>query len=121
MGHSTSCSKCSLGYTQQKTIFGRYRKTSAEQFSVGPPRGNSSDVAGWKSDAQSRLAKLRVYFRSPKLVTTREEPRYPDLSALMAGLGGAISVYLGASVFTLLDVLEFACDRLWRAIGCHKT
>ncbi len=65
------------------------------------------------SDSSS-LARVDVFLRSRKRVTLEESPKYPDFSAVLTELGGALSLHLGMSIFTLVGLLEFAWDRAVR-------
>ena len=54
---------------------------------------------------RANFLSLDIYYESTVVTTVREEPKFtPD--TLMSSLGGALSLYLGISVLSMLEVLE---------------
>ena len=50
---------------------------------------------------------MNVYFSTLDVEMVEEKEKYPDPWSYLSALGGAISVYLGASLLNIFEILEF--------------
>ncbi len=51
---------------------------------------------------------LRVYYSSKGTTEVVETPKYENIGAIAASVGGAISLYIGMSFASLLEFVELA-------------
>ena len=50
---------------------------------------------------------MKIFFRTLDNEITSDIRKYPNTSSYLAALGGAISVYLGASLLNVFEAFEF--------------
>ncbi len=62
------------------------------------------------SSTGNDLARVDVYFRSRKHLITEETPMFKDFSSVLVEVGGALSVYLAMSFFTVVEAFEYIWD-----------
>ena len=50
---------------------------------------------------------MNIYFSTLDVELVEEKEKYPNVWSYLGALGGAISVYLGASLLNIFEMLEF--------------
>ena len=53
------------------------------------------------------ISQINIYMSSLDTETVEEIKRYPTIWSYLGAMGGAISVYLGASLLNVFEILEF--------------
>ena len=70
-------------------------------------KAKNSTVTQEMQDQYARdYLRLKVYFESLTVSTIKEEPVYEGSSKILSEIGGAVSLYLGASAVVVLEVFE---------------
>ena len=58
----------------------------------------------------NQLSKIRIYFKSRNRRVIEMEPEFPSIYSYVVVIGGSLSVYMGFSFVSVLEVLELAYD-----------
>ncbi|XP_052090167.1 acid-sensing ion channel 4-like [Mytilus californianus] len=74
-----------------------------------------SSVAN-KNDYQSHYLKIRIYLKDLSTTVTEQIPKYDGVTLLLANLGGQMGLFLGASILTITELLEFIIFIVWTVI-----
>ncbi|XP_063404213.1 acid-sensing ion channel 4-like [Mytilus trossulus] len=71
-------------------------------------------------DGYERYLNIRIYFKDLSTTVTEQVPKYDGLSSLLANLGGQMGLFLGASLLTITELLEFIIFIIWTVIQRRK-
>ncbi|XP_063406502.1 acid-sensing ion channel 4-like [Mytilus trossulus] len=56
---------------------------------------------------------VRVFFKDFTTTVTEQIPKYDGVTSLLANLGGQMGLFLGASILTMTELLEFIIFIMW--------
>ncbi|XP_077989200.1 epithelial sodium channel subunit gamma-like [Glandiceps talaboti] len=68
-----------------------------------------NEQLGSVEDSRRNLIRLRVYFSELNYESITEKPEFDEV-ALLSNLGGLMGLYIGASVISLFEFIEFIID-----------
>ncbi|XP_063404211.1 acid-sensing ion channel 1-like [Mytilus trossulus] len=74
-----------------------------------------SSVAN-KNDDDSHFLTIRIYLKDLSTTVTEQVPKYDGVASLLANLGGQMGLFLGASILTITELLEFIICIVWTVI-----
>ena len=58
----------------------------------------------------NQLAKVRIYFKSRNRREIKMEPEFPNIYSYIVVIGGSLSVYMGFSFVSILEIMELIYD-----------
>ncbi len=100
-----------------------YRKYVAKAYNISAPPGydpsNETQEEIWRADVESTLAHVTVKFSSMKMEVNREIPVY-DVVKLLSSVGGALSIFMGISTLSYLELGEFLVSKTLRRLWYLK-
>ncbi len=53
------------------------------------------------------LPQVRIFYNAKQTMEVEEVPKYEGFDSVLSSVGGAISLYLGMSFASILEVVEF--------------
>ncbi|XP_076078928.1 acid-sensing ion channel 4-A-like [Mytilus galloprovincialis] len=122
-GNETYCVKDYNANTCAAELYGAILQSST--LCVCPPECRVikydqvlSSVAN-KNDYQSHYLRIRIYLKDLSTTVTEQVPKYDGVASLLANLGGQMGLFLGASILTITELLEFIIFIVWTSIHRH--
>nr|XP_053631798.1 uncharacterized protein LOC128688110 [Cherax quadricarinatus] len=80
----------------------------SESTAAWPPLSSKREVESkYSKHADENLLQLFIFFNTLNFDTVNQTAVYNDLTDLVSALGGALSLYLGLSVFLIAEVVEW--------------
>lgn len=83
-----------------------------EQFNDSATFRRHFNASGDRSKAMEDFARINVYVADPEVLVTKESPEY-DETALVSDIGGQLGLWIGASLITAAEILEF----VWNVVN----
>ncbi len=88
------------------------RQDAAVEYDVERSPDPKMSTSVWRRNVQESLAKVIVYYRSSKTTQTMQVPKYKNIFDLLTALGGSMSVWIGVSLVSLIELAEAFLDTL---------
>ncbi|XP_071165399.1 acid-sensing ion channel 1A-like [Mytilus edulis] len=69
-----------------------------------------------KWNIRTNYAYIRIYFKDLSITMTEQVAKYENAGDIFANLGGQLGLFLGASILTITELLEFIIFLIWSFI-----
>lgn len=66
-----------------------------------------------------QTARLSVYFKEPQFTVSKRSQAY-GITNLIAICGGLLSLFLGVSLLSIVEILYFCTLRMWRSLRVRQ-
>ncbi|XP_071142008.1 acid-sensing ion channel 4-like [Mytilus edulis] len=125
-GHETSCYDKELGESCAYMLRNDLSKKNPSSICACPPECKTikydvviSSTAKknyyYNNDGYPNIL-IRVFLKDFTTTVTEQIPKYDGVTSLLANLGGQMGLFLGASILTMTELLEFIIFIMWSLI-----